>query len=154
MVDLTWATASEINNDYFLVQHSSDGIRFDDLGTVVGAGTTTQSHSYDWMHDHPSAGVNYYRLKQVDFDGQFEYSPIRVVMMDGDGTKGSWSIRPTVTRDMIYLLRAGEESSVADWTILTPDGRAVMRGTVPEGTEQTPVSVGTLIRWDVYPSGQ
>ncbi len=45
---------------------------------------------------------------------------------------------------MIYLLRAGEESSVADWTILTPDGRAVMRGTVPEGTEQTPVSVGTL----------
>ncbi len=143
-VKLNWATASEINNDYFLVQHSTDGIRFDDLGTVIGAGTTTQSQTYQWMHEQPSPGENYYRLKQVDYNGQFEYSPIRAVMMDGEGTAGSWIIRPTVTSDMIYLIRSGQESDNADWTILTPDGRAVMRGAIQKGAEQTPLSVAAL----------
>ncbi|MBK7345113.1 MAG: hypothetical protein IPJ06_19660 [Saprospiraceae bacterium] len=47
------ATASEINNDYFVVQHSTDGSRFDDLGTITGAGTSTQSHTYEFLHEHP-----------------------------------------------------------------------------------------------------
>lgn len=143
-VNLTWATASEINNDYFQIQHSNDGSRFDDLGTVTGAGTTTQSQSYTWLHEHPAAGVNYYRLKQVDFDGQFEYSPVRAVMMDGEATKGSWTIRPTVTSDMIYLIHTGPDAGAGDWTVLTPEGRTVLRGTVQENAEQTPVSVATL----------
>ncbi|MBK7344231.1 MAG: hypothetical protein IPJ06_14750 [Saprospiraceae bacterium] len=152
-VHLTWATASEINNDYFVVQHSTDGSRFDDLSTLTGAGTSTQSHIYEWLHEHPAAGLNYYRLMQVDFDGQYEYSPIRVVQLGGDDVQGSWTIRPTVTHDQIYLIRTGRESSAADWTILTPEGRQVMRGTVPEGAEQTPYCP-LIIRRHVHPSGQ
>ncbi|MCF8238832.1 MAG: hypothetical protein K9I85_11790 [Saprospiraceae bacterium] len=127
-----------------MIQHSTDGSRFDDLGTVVRAGTTTQSHSYEWMHEHPTPGVNYYRLKQVDLNGEFEYSPIRAVMMDGEIVNGSWILRPTVTHDLLYLIRTGRETTTTDWTILTPDSRVVMRGTVPEGSEQTPLSVATL----------
>ena len=144
VVNITWATASEINNDYFLVQHSTDASRFEDLGMVPGAGTSTQSQTYEWLHEYPSVGVNYYRLKQVDFDGQYEYSPIRAVQFEGDAVQGSWTLRPTVTHDQIYLIRTGRESSAADWTILTPEGRQVMRGTVPEGTEQMPLTVSSL----------
>lgn len=144
VVQLTWATASEINNDYFLVQHSTDGARFDDLGMVPGAGTTGQPQAYQWMHDRPAAGVNYYRLKQVDFDGQYEYSPIRVVDLREETRGPQWSIRPTVTSDMLYLIRQGEDTGTAVWTVMTPAGRTAFSGTIAEGAENTPITVQSL----------
>ncbi|MBK7345112.1 MAG: hypothetical protein IPJ06_19655 [Saprospiraceae bacterium] len=53
-------------------------------------------------------------------------------MMDGEVTKGSWTIRPTVTSDMIYLIHTGPDAGAGDWTVLTPEGRTVLRGTVPK----------------------
>ncbi|MEZ5030345.1 MAG: choice-of-anchor D domain-containing protein [Saprospiraceae bacterium] len=143
-IQLTWATASEINNDYFLVQHSTDGARFDDLGMVPGAGTTSQPQAYQWVHDRPAAGVNYYRLKQVDFDGQYEYSPIRVVDLRQETRGPQWSIRPTVTSDMLYLIRQGEGTGTAVWTVMTPAGRTAFSGSIAEGVENTPITVQSL----------
>lgn len=143
-VDLTWATASEINNDYFLVQHSTDGARFEELDMVPGAGTTTLPQNYSWTHGSPSAGVNYYRLRQVDYDGQFEYSPIRVVDLRGDARGPQWAIRPTVTSDVLYLIRQGEGTGTAVWTVMTPAGRMAFSGTIAEGAEHAPVAVQSL----------
>ncbi len=74
VVDLFWITESENNNDYFDVERSIDGIDFKKIGTVKGAGNTDHQTQYFTMDEDPFTGVNYYRLKQVDFNGEFEYS--------------------------------------------------------------------------------
>jgi len=71
---LTWATSSEENNNYFQIERSSDGKNFSSIGQVSGEGTTSMQHSYKYTDNSPVNGTNYYRLKQVDFNGASEYS--------------------------------------------------------------------------------
>ena len=66
---LTWETASEVNNDYFDVQRSRDGVEFQSIGRVNGNGNSNAIIKYDFVDKNPYAGFNYYRLKQVDYDG-------------------------------------------------------------------------------------
>ena len=84
VVDLTWATASELNNDFFTVERSIDGLTWENVVTVNGAGTTTQRNNYSAVDTRPVAGLSYYRLKQTDFDGAFTYSEIRSVFMNSE----------------------------------------------------------------------
>ncbi|MGQ9806643.1 MAG: T9SS type A sorting domain-containing protein, partial [Chlorobiales bacterium] len=74
-VHLAWRTASELNNAGFEVERKSQGGTWNTLGFVRGAGTTTEARSYTFVDNSASGNVQY-RLKQVDFDGQFEYSNI------------------------------------------------------------------------------
>ncbi len=71
---LSWTTASEQDNKGFYVERSDDGKRYETLDFVQGAGTTTQSHDYYATDTKPLYGINYYRLKQVDYSGNFKYS--------------------------------------------------------------------------------
>ena len=82
-VNLAWATASEKNSAYFLVQRSADGRTFTDLNRVAAQGTSTRRHDYSSLDTAPLAGMNYYRLRQVDNDGTAAYSPIAVVYFEG-----------------------------------------------------------------------
>lgn len=79
---LIWSTASEKNNDRFEIEHSLNGITFEQVGTVHGNGTTALPHTYSYTHQNPGFGTHYYRLRQVDYDGANEYSPIRSVAFD------------------------------------------------------------------------
>ena len=74
LVKLDWITASEINNDYFSVQYSDNGIDWEEIGTIDGVGNSSTSSSYTFDNIHAFSDVTYYRLKQVDFDGNFEIS--------------------------------------------------------------------------------
>jgi hypothetical protein len=76
---LVWSTATETNNDYFTLEHSSDGVNFSEVTRVDGSGTTTQQHNYETFDNYPNSGFNYYRLKQTDFNGAFSYSGIIVI---------------------------------------------------------------------------
>ena len=80
-VQLNWATASELNNHYFTVQRSVDGVEFEQVGEVAGAGTTSVEQHYQLIDNSPKSGTSYYRLKQTDFDGKFTYSDIISVDM-------------------------------------------------------------------------
>jgi hypothetical protein len=80
---LNWQTASEQNNDYFLIEHSIDAKSFESIGEVAGAGTVNTTQNYAFTHRNPAYPNNYYRLKQVDFDGAFEYSDVILVRMNG-----------------------------------------------------------------------
>ncbi|MEZ4772571.1 MAG: T9SS type A sorting domain-containing protein [Bacteroidia bacterium] len=80
---LEWQTASELNNEGFAVEHSTDVSNWDYLGFVEGQGTSMEAHDYQFIHGNPTYGENYYRLRQVDFDGKFEYSDIRSVEFGG-----------------------------------------------------------------------
>ena len=76
-VSLKWLTASEQNNDGFEIQKSSDGIDWSRIGWVKGQGTSTISNMYFYNDNSPSVGdLVYYRLKQIDFDGKYSFSPI------------------------------------------------------------------------------
>jgi len=71
--------ASERNNNFFEIERSQNGIDFEVIGKKRGAGTSVHLQRYESLDKHPFRGVNYYRLKQVDFDGRFEYSAIKAV---------------------------------------------------------------------------
>lgn len=73
---LTWATATEIKNDFFTVERSPDGINFSELFDVMGAGNSTMELEYSSTDNDPIKGYNYYRLRQTDYDGNSEYSEI------------------------------------------------------------------------------
>lgn len=73
---LEWVTASELNNDYFTLEKSPNGIHFTPFKTIRGAGTSTSTKNYSTIDDKPYDGTTYYRLKQTDFNGLFQYSDI------------------------------------------------------------------------------
>lgn len=73
-VELNWATSTEANNDYFIVERSIDGIHFNAIATVDGAGNSNKFMSYIYTDSYD--GKAYYRLKQIDYDGTFSYSNI------------------------------------------------------------------------------
>ncbi|MGV3540786.1 MAG: T9SS type A sorting domain-containing protein [Rufibacter sp.] len=73
---LDWATASEINNKEFVVEKSLDARTFETVTAVAGGGNSTSPLSYAAVDSNPTPGTSYYRLKQIDFDGKFEYSKI------------------------------------------------------------------------------
>jgi hypothetical protein len=66
---LNWSTFTELNNDYFTIERSSDGYVFEEIAQVTGSGTTNQSSTYQWVDDRPFPGLSYYRLSQTDYDG-------------------------------------------------------------------------------------
>jgi hypothetical protein len=86
-VDLTWKTASELNNDFFTVERSVDGINFMIIGTVTSKalnGKSTNILSYDLEDATVTSGTYYYRLKQTDYDGKYKYSGVFVILVGSD----------------------------------------------------------------------
>ncbi len=75
-VILNWVTETELDNDFFTIERSADGVNWDPLLTIDGAGTSKESISYEAADEMPMPGGQYYRLKQTDFNGQFSYSPM------------------------------------------------------------------------------
>ncbi len=73
-IDISWATASELNNDYFSIERSDDGMIFSQVGEIDGKGTTQDVNTYSFTDLPASSGTFYYRLRQVDFDGAFSFS--------------------------------------------------------------------------------
>ena len=80
---LNWKTSQEINAASFEVERSVDAIFFTKIGLVHAAGNSLIPVEYFFTDNNPAKGMNYYRLKQIDVDARFVYSPARVVMFDG-----------------------------------------------------------------------
>jgi hypothetical protein len=72
-VQIEWTTISEKNNDFFTLEKSSDGIHFETLATVKGAGTSSSVKKYTYTDDSSILAIVYYRLAQTDFNGQIQY---------------------------------------------------------------------------------
>lgn len=99
-VGLSWQTATEKDNDYFLLEHSADGSLFETLAQIKGNGTSSVPNNYSYRHTNPSSGDNYYRLKQVDFDGKFAYSNIVLVRV---GQDEEVNIYPNPTKGSVFI---------------------------------------------------
>lgn len=86
-VEITWTTNSEINNDYFVVERSQDGLLWSSVITAKGAGNSTGIISYFEIDREPLIGLSYYRLRQVDFDGkgeEFNIVPIEIFIQNDE----------------------------------------------------------------------
>jgi Secretion system C-terminal sorting domain/Receptor L domain len=81
---LVWQTVSESNNAGFDIEASQDGVHFEKIGFVKGNGTTSETKKYQYIDEKPTANLTYYRLKQIDIDGGFEYSKIVSVLRKSD----------------------------------------------------------------------
>jgi hypothetical protein len=85
-VKLRWATLTEINNDYFIVEKSSNGINFEEMSIVPGSGNSQEVSHYSIIDDQPNMGLNYYRLKQTDFNNNQVYiGTVQVKYIDESG---------------------------------------------------------------------
>ena len=107
-VDLTWVTATEINNEYFTVEKSLDGHNFYPIGTKPGAGNSTIKLSYSFIDPKPAPGISYYRLKQTDYDGHTSESGI--VPVNYKKQNGGYSIFPNPINDKAYLISNTSEN--------------------------------------------
>jgi Secretion system C-terminal sorting domain len=72
-VELSWATATELNNQGFSVERKNSSTEWISLGFIEGMGTTTETHIYSFKDNNVATGTYSYRLKQIDFDGSFRY---------------------------------------------------------------------------------
>ncbi len=125
---LEWVTASEVNNDFFSIEHSKDGSTYTTIGRIEGHGNSNDRLDYQFVDTDPALGINYYRLKQVDFDGAFEYSEVRVFAFDGE--EKSISFYPNPSSDFIQIF--GTE--VGDQVYLyNTEGKEVKKFDVEEG---------------------
>jgi hypothetical protein len=97
---ISWTTASEVNSSHFEVEKSLDGIRFETIGTVKSAGTTLNKQEYSLIDEAPSTGLNYYRLKQVDLDGQVDYSAIEFLSFSNNS---KIIIYPNPAKDILNI---------------------------------------------------
>ncbi|MEL7250999.1 MAG: T9SS type A sorting domain-containing protein, partial [Bacteroidota bacterium] len=139
-VELTWQTASETNNEGFEVEHSTDGRDWDYLGFVDGHGNSTEAHDYSFQHQSPSSGINYYRLRQVDFDGQWEYSKVCSVEFDSPSVQIKVFPNPAVHYATLSLPNFSSEALVQ---VIAPDGRIMKQMNIREGEQQVRLDVQT-----------
>lgn len=108
---LSWATASETNNSHFDVERSVDARTWAKVGEVKGNGSKNTESQYSFVDAQPLAGVSYYRLKQVDTDGKFEYHKVVSVLM-GKGTKVTIAPNPVAERLQIVGATEGGEVNI------------------------------------------
>lgn len=101
-VVIEWSTASQVNNDYFTIQRSKNGFDWEDVKEIPGAGNNNTQMDYHFIDPNPYKGVSYYRLKQTDYDGNFEIFDPKAVVIKNEQTVGL-HIKPNPAIDYIQL---------------------------------------------------
>ena len=122
---LTWKTETEENNDYMAVEYSTDARRFTEIGQVKGAGTTTEPQVYHLWHDQPQPGLNYYRLRQVDFDGAFTYHGLIAIEYEGKGA--GIQVYPSLATEQLTIRMAAPAARAGALLICDLNGRLVQQ---------------------------
>lgn len=98
---LEWTTASELNNEGFEIQHSIDGKNWNNLSFIQGYGTTNDLQYYQYVHRNAEVGMHYYRLKQIDYDDNFELS--KTIAIQIRGKKGIVGLYPNPAVDYLTI---------------------------------------------------
>jgi len=125
-VALLWKTAVEINNDYFTIEKSYDGVNFREIATISGNGNSNSIQSYNWSDESNILELTYYRLKQTDYDGKFAYLGVLAV----SSTLGnSYDLYPNpVSSDSKVFLRSSTDSET-NWSLFDLNGNQISNGT-------------------------
>ncbi len=145
---LAWETATEINSAGFELQRSSDGIIFAPLDFVKAHGerhNSNETNHYSFVDTKPAPGTNYYRLKQIDRDGSFEFSEVIAVKGDRINKLQLISVYPNPVKDVLNIKLETPVTQKATMIICDAAGKVLIRQSVRlaegESTFDLPVSV-------------
>ncbi len=139
---LQWVTSSEINNESFYVEKSEDGLSWNEVANILGAGISSIETEYSFLDNDPIDGIQYYRLRQVDYDGSISYS--KVISEIWERSNISFSIYPNPASELLVI-----ETS-EPWTdrelqfkILNIEGRAIIAD-VDINQQSQPIDIATF----------
>lgn len=124
-VKVDWTTISELNNDFFTLERSDNGITFESIATIDGAGNSTSELNYQFVDRKAINGSAYYRLKQTDYDGQSELS--NVIGVNGMSSFGEISIQPNPIKGNGTLSFVSNAIDNVEVSIVDLTGKEVMR---------------------------
>ena len=140
-VELDWITSSEENNDYFNIEHSTNGRDFITIDQVAGALNSTEVRYYSYMHEDAPTGMNYYRLRQVDTDGAFSFSDVEAVRI---GQQHKIEVLPTLAESSIQVLVADGLDREANVEVYNVLGQMVAAELLERGATQLEINVNDL----------
>ena len=134
-VQIDWTTSTEINNDYFTIEKSTDALNFRPIAIVDGAGNSNNVLHYEYIDtEAKNSEVLYYRLKQTDFNGEFSYSYIKAVQMEDEDVE--WKVFPNPANQFIQV-----KGSVNKVRLYNVSGVSVYEG---EGVLNTSITTNNL----------
>ena len=125
---LEWETAMEIDNDFFIIERANDAVSFSEIGRVDGAGNSTSILHYSLIDRSPIMGINYYRLKQVDFNGQFSYSQIISIEVNPFELYSEIEIGPNPFGDFVKINLISERDEKVEFEVHNVLGQKVYSG--------------------------
>jgi hypothetical protein len=130
-VELTWTTASELNNDFFTIERSSSGEKFEAVKIVKGKGSTNLTSNYQAIDENPLAGTSYYQLKQTDFDGKSTYSDVKVV--ENKNPVSSFKIYPNPVTNHVFTLEMNGVPALAEVpvSVVNMQGVTILQASYP-----------------------
>jgi Secretion system C-terminal sorting domain len=137
---LQWATATELNNDRFEIERSTDGKNWQTIGTVRGSGTTNTLQNYTFLDNDAKANTNYYRLRQIDFDGATDVSA--VVTIFGQ-TQNGFVIAPNPIQNETTILLA-EPTQNATVQVIDITGRVLSQINYADNQTALPLDIHDL----------
>lgn len=111
-IEFEWETASEVNNDYFTLEYSTDGVHFKEVIKIRGNGTTSETNYYHYTTTQDKFnGLTYFRLKQTDFNGEYTYSDITTLSLESNE---QIFVYPNPTTDIISVSEEGSHATIID----------------------------------------
>lgn len=131
---LIWITLSESKCDYFEVQRSENGINFEVIGEVKCAGYSNKEMNYNFIDKEPQDGIEYYRLKQIDFDGKFDFS--QIIAIERNKTSVI-SVYPNPARNKLTI--TGSQKG-KNFLIVNQLGQLQKQGTIQSVFEEIDIS--------------
>jgi hypothetical protein len=137
---LKWVTEEETNTGHFDVQRSADGISFTNLTTIPAQGNSSLQNTYHVIDPKPFEGATYYRLKEVDRDGNSSFSPVEYVKLD-DGI--TYSLYPNPASSVFYLNIHFLTAQKVSFELYDVNGRLVQEQNV------TLIAGNNLLQWDI-----
>ena len=134
-VDISWATASEINNDFFTLERTTNMREIEIIGRKPGAGNSNTVLRYGYTDRDPHPGISYYRLKQTDFDGSYEYSDWIAVRVNPSAGNELEILRLFRQHDSVFLLLQTQPHSNLEIRVADIYGREIHHGRLQSASE-------------------
>jgi hypothetical protein len=150
-VELSWQSLNEVNNDHFVIEHSTDGIHYTKADSVRAVGIAP--HIYSYTHQSPATGKNWYRLKQVDMDGMHQYS--QLVLVTINSTSPSITVYPNPVTNTLFVKQSPSATS-RTYQVRNMQGVVLLEQTAVAGSTQQAIQVQNLPKgmyWLVWNDG-
>ena len=144
-VILKWVTASEENNDFFSIERSLNGEEFEEIGSVDGKGNSVGLQEYNFEDFNSFVGKSYYRLRQVDFNGQESFSEVVMVMRESRNSGQLLKVYPNpveVGSTLTVSILENSSSTEYQWTMIDVEGKEVRSGELLDSSRLTIETLG------------